>query len=181
MSPTISHHLELNDSHTLGSKQDWKVLSTCSQVVLCFLKITIKRRRMWEWISVGMDARIYGGRNDGSKQGWPSTQQRSAPGVLRRNSDIQTGRAPRDCQGFNTDGFPSFSLVKCGSNAKELVSSLFNTQPNLLLVDAPLSLLADTPFGLYQDLTITFSHSTTWSEAKYITAVPKIYRQRTIA
>lgn len=138
---------------------------------------------MGEWISADMDARTYGGRNDGSKQEGPSTQQRRAPGALRRSSDIQakTGRAPRDCQGFNEGENPSFSLVKCGSSAKESVSSLFNTQPNLLLVDAPPSLLADTPLGLYWDLTITSSHSTIWSEAKYITAVPTIYRQRTIA
>lgn len=53
---------------------------------------------------------------------------------------------------------PFLSLVNCGFNMKELVFFLFNIQPNLLLVD-PLPLLLDnTPFGLYQDLTVTFSH-----------------------
>ena len=113
-------------------------------VVLCFPQITIKGRRME---IVDLNVRTY----SGSKQEQPSISQRTAVGVLRRSSDTQakTGRTPGRCQGYKADGMPSFSLVKCDSSVKELVFSVFNTQPSLcwlmsLLPSWPILLLGFT-------------------------------------
>lgn len=61
------------------------------------------------------------------------------------------------------------------------MSLLFSFSPTSCLVECPPPLLARTPLGLYLDLMVTFSNSAKLSEEKYITTVPKIYRQRTIA
>lgn len=104
-SPTPPHQLELSDSQTLARKETGESLATCSQVFLCFPKITRKGEEQengcgWAWMS----GPAVGGMTAARTRQW------GALGVLGGSSDpqAQTGRTPGACQGLDADRIPSF-------------------------------------------------------------------------
>lgn len=88
-----------------SAKEFGESLACSARWVCASQKVAMKGNRMGGRILVDMDVETYGGWNDGSKQEQPSTQKRSALGVLEKSSSDTEAKAGR------TQGVPrTYSL-----------------------------------------------------------------------